>query len=132
MKHLTEYITESLFGSKDVKFAMHVLDMIRDMADNKEKEFGIKFDEIGGDLAGGVYHNSDTLADLEQNKHLTKMKDGKYCIKVTTTTHENTVPCEISVDADIVIGRDNKLSDDEIKKRIKDAVDELKTKTKLY
>ena len=118
MKHLTEYITESLFGSKDVKFAMHVLDMIRDMTDNKEKEF--------------VYNNSDTLADLEQNKHLTKMKDGKYCIKVTTTTHENTVPCEISVDADIVIGRDNKLSDDELKKRIKDAVDELKTKTKIY
>lgn len=122
----------SIFDKSKVKFVHHVLDIMKDMADDKEKNFGIKFDEVCGNLAGGLYHNSKTLEALESNGYLTKSSDGKYHILLTTTTHNNTVPCHISVDTNIVVGGDTKMNDGAIQKKIKDAVEKLKKETKLY
>ena len=132
MKSLTEYLNESLFDRSKVKFVHHVLDIMKDMADDKEKNFDIKFDEICGDLIGGLYHNSKSLEELEREGYLTKSSDGNYHILLTTTTHNNTVPCHISVDTDIVVENDTKMNEDTIRKKIKDAVEKLKKKTKLY
>lgn len=122
----------SISDRSKVKFVHHVLDIMKDMTNDKENNFGIKFDEICGDLVGGLYHNSKTIEALESNGYLTKSSDGNYHILLTTTTHNNTVPCHISVDTNIVVERDTKMNDGAIQKKIKDAVEKLKKKTKLY
>lgn len=132
MKSLTECLNESLFDKSKVKFVHHVLDVMKDMAENKEKNFGIKFDEVCGNLAGGLYHNSKSLEELEQNRYITKSDDGIYHVLLTTTTHNNTIPCHISVDTDITVENSTKMNEGTIKKKIKDAVEKLKKKTKLY
>lgn len=132
MKSLTECLSESLFDRSKVKFVHHVLDIMKDMVDDKEKNFGIKFDEICGNLAGGLYHNSKSIEDLEQMGYIFKSTDGKYHIKLTTITHNNTIPCNIFVDTDIIVDGKTKMNDGIIREKIKNAVEKLKKKIKLY
>ena len=135
MKNLVDYIKESFLGKQStLKFVYHVLELIEEMTNDKEKNFGIKFDEIGGNLGNNLWLHSKSLAELEKQKYIEKSGNG-YKVLLTTTTKENTISCKESVPIDIQIP-DAKImkaySDDEIKDAIIKAADELKKKVKLY
>lgn len=135
MRNITEYIEESFLGKQStLKFVYHVLELIEEMTNDKEKNFGIKFDEIGGNLGNNLWLHSKSLVALERNKYIEKSGNG-YKVLLTTTSKENTISCRESVPVDIQIP-DAKImkaySDDEIKDAIVKAADELKKKVKLY
>jgi len=50
-----DFVNEAVFNKTNtVKFVHHVLDIISDMRKDKQKNFGIKFDEIGGNLVANM------------------------------------------------------------------------------
>ena len=78
---------------------------------------------------------SKTLQDLEKGKYIKKVKDG-YKVLLTAYTENNTIPCEKSVEIDILIpnekGMSKDYSDEVIKEKIFDAVEDLKKRAKLF
>lgn len=135
MKNLIDYIEESFLGKDStVNVVHHILDLIYDLCEDKEKNFGIKFDEIGGNLSNEFWKQSKSLVELERNKYI-KKSGNIYKVLLTTTTKENTISCKESVPIDIQIPDAKTMkaySDDEIKDAIIKAADELKKKIKLY
>ena len=135
MKNLIDYIEESFLGKDStVNVVHHILDLIYDLCEDKEKNFGIKFDEIGGNLSNEFWKQSKSLVELERNKYI-KKSGNIYKVLLTTTTKENTISCNESVPIDIQIPDAKTMkaySDDEIKDAIIKAADELKKKIKLY
>lgn len=137
MKTLHEYITERLFSKTTVEFVHHILDILYELTceDNTYKNFGIKFDEIANNVGNHLYKISKTLQDLERGKYIKKVKDG-YKVLLTAYTENNTIPCEKSVEIDILIPNEKRMdkeySDEIIKEKIFDAVKELKKIAKLY
>ena len=118
-----------------VKFVHHILDVMYEMADNKEKNFGIKFDEICGNLVSHLWLYSKTLSTLESNHYIRKTGN-LYYVLLTTTTKENTIPCEESIPIyELPIPNYKTMqsvSDDAIKEAVIKAVDRLKKTVKLY
>ena len=137
MKTLNEYITERLFSKTTVEFVHHILDILYKLTceDNTYKNFGIKYDEIANNVGNHLYKMSKTLQDLEKGKCIKKVKDG-YKVLLTAYTENNTIPCEKSVEIDILIPNDKRMdkeySDEIIKEKIFDAVKDLKKIAKLY
>lgn len=137
MKTLHEYITERLFSKTTVEFVHHILDILYELTceDNTYKNFGIKFDEIANNVGNHLYKMSKTLQDLERGKYIKKVKDG-YKVLLTAYTENNTIPCEKSVEIDILIPNEKKMdkdySDENIKEKIFDAIKDLKKIAKLY
>lgn len=78
---------------------------------------------------------SKTLQELEREKYIKKVKDG-YKVLLTAYTENNTIPCEKSVEIDILIPNEKRMnkdySDEIIKEKIFDAVKDLKKIAKLY
>ena len=118
-----------------VKYVRHILDVMYEMAENKEKVFGIKYDEICGNLAGHLWYHCRTLADLENGKYIKKYGN-IYNVLLTTTTKENTIPCEESVPIyELTIPNYKTMqsvSDDKIKEAVIKASERLKRTVKLY
>lgn len=137
MKTLQECITEKLFSQTTVEFVHHILDILYELTseDNTYKNFGIKYDEIANNLGNHFYKMSKTLQELEREKYIKKVKDG-YKVLLTAYTENNTIPCEKSVEIDILIpnerGMGKNYSDEFIKEKIFDAVKELKKIAKLF
>jgi hypothetical protein len=137
MKTLNEYITEKLFSKTTVEFVHHILDILYELTyeDNTNKNFGIKFDEIANNVGNHLYKMSKTLQELERGKYIKKVKDG-YKVLLTAYTENNTIPCEKSVEIDILIPNEKRMnkdySDENIKEKIFDAVKDLKKIAKLY
>lgn len=137
MKTLNEYITEKLFSKTTVEFVHHILDILYELTceDNTNKNFGIKFDEIANNVGNHLYKMSKTLQELEREKYIKKVKDG-YKVLLTAYTENNTIPCEKSVEIDILIPNEKRMnkdySDEIIKEKIFDAVKDLKKIAKLY
>lgn len=118
-----------------VKFVHHILDVMYEMAENKEKNFGIKYDEICGNLVSHLWLYSKTLSVLEANHYIRKTGN-IYYVLLTTTTKENTIPCEESVPIyELTIPNYKTMqsvSDDVIKESVIKAADRLKKTVKLY
>lgn len=137
MKTLQEYITERLFSKTTVEFVHHILDILYELTceDNTYKNFGIKYDEIANNVGNHLYKMSKTLQELEREKYIKKVKDG-YKVLLTTYTENNTIPCEKSVEIDILIPNEKRMdkeySDEIIKEKIFDAIKDLKKIAKLY
>lgn len=137
MKTLQEYITERLFSKTTVEFVHHILDILYELTceDNTYKNFGIKFDEIANNVGNHLYKMSKTLQELEREKYIKKVKDG-YKVLLTAYTENNTIPCEKSVEIDILIPNEKRMdkeySDEIIKEKIFDAIKDLKKIAKLY
>lgn len=137
MKTLNEYITEKIFSKTTVEFVHHILDILYELTceDNTYKNFGIKFDEIANNVGNHLYKMSKTLQELERGKYINKVKDG-YKVLLTAYTENNTIPCEKSVEIDILIPNEKRMnkdySDEIIKEKIFDAVKDLKKIAKLY
>ncbi len=135
MKNLIDYIKES-FLDKDstVNVVHHILDLMYNLCEDKEKNFGIKFDEVGGNLVNELWKQSKSLVELERNKYIEKTSDG-YNVLLTALTKENTVPCKESVPVELHIPNSKIMksyTDKEIKDAIFSAVEKLKKKIKLY
>lgn len=137
MKTLQEYITERLFSKTTVEFVHHILDILYELTceDNTYKNFGIKYDEIANNVGNHLYKMSKTLQELEREKYIKKVKDG-YKVLLTAYTENNTIPCEKSVEIDILIPNEKRMdkeySDEIIKEKIFDAIKDLKKIAKLY
>ena len=137
MKTLQECINERLFRTTTVEFVHHILDILYELTseDNTYKNFGIKYDEIANNTGNHLYKMSKTLQELERGKYIKKVKDG-YKVLLTAYTENNTVPCEKSVEIDILIpnesGMSKDYSDETIKEKIFDAVKDLKKIAKLF
>ena len=137
MKSLHEYITEKLFSKTTVEFVHHILDILYELTyeNNTYKNFGIKYDEIANNVGNHLYKMSKTLQDLERGKYIKKVKNG-YKVLLTVYTENNTIPCEKSVEIDILIPNEKRMdkdhSDEFIKEKIFDAVKDLKKIVNLY
>ena len=135
MKNLVNYIEESFLGKDStVNVVHHILDLMYDLCEDKEKNFGIKFDELGGNLGNEFWKQSKSLVELERNKYIEKTTNG-YNVLLKTLTKENTVQCKESVPVKLHIPNSKTMkpySDEDIKDAIFSAVEELKKKIKLY
>lgn len=137
MKTLCEYISERLFSKTTVEFVHHILDILYELTyeDNTYKNFGIKYDEIANNVGNHLYKMSKTLQDLEREKYIKKVKNG-YKVLLTAYTENNTIPCEKSVEIDILIPNEKRIdkdySDEIIKEKIFDAIKDLKKIANLY
>lgn len=118
-----------------VKHVHHILDIMYAMAEEKEKVFGIKYDEICGNLVSHLWLHSKTLPALEAAGYIQKTGN-TYDVLLTTTTKENTIPCEVSVPIyELTIPNTKTMQgykDDVIKASILKAADRLKKTVKLY
>lgn len=123
-------------GSTDtVKHIHHILDIMYDMSEDKEKVFGVKFDEICGNLVAHLWLHSKTLPALEAAGYIRK-SGNIYNVLLTTTTKENTIPCEVSVSIyELTIPNTKTMqgyTDNVIKDSVLKAADRLKKTVKLY
>ena len=118
-----------------VKHVHHILDVMYEMAEDKEKNFGIKFDEICGNLVSHLWLYSKTLSALENNEYIQK-SGNIYNVLLTTTTEGNTIPCKESVPIyELTIPNYKTMqayTDEDIKNAVLQATTRLKRKVKLY
>lgn len=137
MKALYEYITEAK-KVNTVNFVHHVLDIMSDMCKDKQKNFGIKFDEIGGNLIAHMWNYSKSLMELERNDYISATSDGDgFYVVLWTTSENNSVPCNKCVETEIYIPNSRTMDisqypDNVIKKMITDAAEQLKKRVKMY
>lgn len=134
-----DFINEAVLNKTNtVKFVHHVLDVMSDMCKDKQKNFGIKFDEIGGNLVANMWQHSTSLDELERNDYISRTSNGdEFYIVLWTTSENNGVPCNICAETNILIPNSKHMdaseyTDAEIQKSIKAAAEHLKKMAKLY
>lgn len=139
IQQFEDFVNEAIFNKTNtVKFVHHVLDIMSDMCKDKQKNFGIKFDEIGGNLIAHLWYYDHSLDVLERNDYIKRTPNGdEFCIVLWTTTENNGVPCDICVETNILIPNSkymdaSKYTDAEIQKSTKEAAEQLKKMAKLY
>lgn len=137
MKSLTEIVYESVFGEQPYKVAWRILDKVYEFtsADQREKNFGVKFDELGGNLIAHLWHYDSSMDSLEKNGYIEKVSGG-WKVLLYTSTQNNGRPCDEREPIDILIQNKrmntSKLTDKFILSKTKEACDRLKNRVTLY
>ena len=137
MKSLTEFVYESVFGAKPYQVAWTILDKVCELtrSDKREKNFGVKFDEVGGNLIAHLWHYLKSMQELEQNGYVEKYNDG-WRVLLRTTSYHNGLPCDEFEPIDIFIPDSRtdirKITAKMIETETKAACERLKKKIKLY
>lgn len=139
IQQFEDFVNEAVFNKTNtVKFVHHVLDIMSDMCKDTQKNFGVKFDEIGGNLTANLWLYSKSLDELERNNYIKRTPNGdEFCIVLWTTSENNGVPCNISAETNILMPDSkymdaSEYTDTEIQKSIKAAAEQLKKMAKLY
>ena len=136
MKSLTEIVYESVFGEQPYKVAWRILDKVYEFtrADQREKNFGVKFDELGGNLTAHLWHYNTSMESLEKNGYVVKVSGG-WKVLLWAKTQNNGDFCKEREPIGILIQdkRSNtKITDKHILDKTKEAGEKLKKRIILY
>ena len=136
MKSLVSVIQESLIGEQPYKIAWRILDKVYEFtrADQREKNFGVKFDELGGNLIAHLWHYDTSIESLEKNGYVVKVSGG-WKVLLRANTQNNGQHCNEREPIEILIPdkRSNrKITDKHILDKTKEACEKLKKRITLY